>query len=535
MTERTGAEHTDNWLMRWVLHPYFVAAYPVIALYATNINLRPFQPSIIPMAIFVGVAAIIVLACKFGLRDSRRGGLIASILFFSCFAYFPLYSEVKGAKLAGLVVGRDLYMFPAWTILTLVALFYAFRARRGLGPTTALLNLIFFFSLALPVMSVVSYTARNFNPDPPVTSDAPYEQLLSEKSGAKRDIYYFVFDRYPGADTLREYYDFDNTAFLDDLRAKGFWVADASHANYTSTSYGLSTSLNMEYLDFMAEKVGKASGDRKPMLSLLREHRVARILKGKGYEYHHIGSFWQPTESNYYADVSYRWAWSNEVWRALMKRTLLYPVYRHTGLFENQIDTYPAVHNSTLQQFENVKRIRDLDKPTFAFAHFLIGGHDPYTFDKNGDFVSRKRQEKIPYRKKFVDQLTYTNSRITEVMDHLLDVPESKKPIIIIQSDEGPYPPNFLGKVNGWPNATDTHLVHKFRILTALHFPGVDTSKIDDRISNVNVFRYLFNFYFGSELEIFDDRQFIQRRLYDFIDVTDRIAAAEKLPASARK
>jgi len=62
-----------------------------------------------------------------------------------------------------------------------------------------------------------------------------------------------VLDRYANVGTLAEVYGFDNSGFLNQLGAEGFYVANESCANYVRTSESLASSLNMEYIDYMDE------------------------------------------------------------------------------------------------------------------------------------------------------------------------------------------------------------------------------------------------------------------------------------------
>jgi hypothetical protein len=54
--------------------------------------------------------------------------------------------------------------------------------------------------------------------------------------GYNPDIYYIIVDGYARADVLREYYEFDNSEFLNGLEKRGFTVNDSSRANYYWTS-----------------------------------------------------------------------------------------------------------------------------------------------------------------------------------------------------------------------------------------------------------------------------------------------------------
>jgi hypothetical protein len=102
------------------------------------------------------------------------------------------------------------------------------------------------------------------------------------------------------------------------------------------------------------------------------------------------------------------------------------------------------------------------------------------------------------------------------------DVP----PIIILQSDEGPYP-NFAGGTFHWTESdgSDLDLRIKTGILNAYYFPGIDKSVFYSSITPVNSFRLVFNLYFGTNLELLPDKYyyFYAGQPYRFVDVTERL------------
>ena len=56
-------------------------------------------------------------------------------------------------------------------------------------------------------------------------------------------IYYIILDGYARSEVMRELFDFGNTAFLERLERKSFFVARGSNANYCKTPLSRSSSL----------------------------------------------------------------------------------------------------------------------------------------------------------------------------------------------------------------------------------------------------------------------------------------------------
>ena len=138
---------------------------------------------------------------------------------------------------------------------------------------------------------------------------------------------------------------------------------------------------------------------------------------------------------------------------------------------------------------------------------------------------------------RFQNQVGYVNSAVKELVTHLLDRPAGERPIVVIQADEGPYPPRYRDDLAGfqWATATDEEISTKFGILDAFYFPqDEDADEADElaepysTISSVNTFRLLFDHYFGTQMGLLPDRTYAPKvagQPFDVIEITDRVPA----------
>jgi hypothetical protein len=131
----------------------------------------------------------------------------------------------------------------------------------------------------------------------------------------------------------------------------------------------------------------------------------------------------------------------------------------------------------------------------------------------------------------YIDQVRYANARILEMVG-AIRANSRTEPIIVIQADEGPWPARYAGDerflgtdVNpvDWTRATPAELREKMRILNALFLPGPGTSPLYPDMTPVNTFRIIFNRYFGTDMPLLPDENYIylnNRQLYAFQRVT---------------
>jgi hypothetical protein len=127
--------------------------------------------------------------------------------------------------------------------------------------------------------------------------------------------------------------------------------------------------------------------------------------------------------------------------------------------------------------------------------------------------------------------MRFANAQVLDWLDSLLAVPPAERPIVIIQADEGPFPPRYARNEGAfdWTTATPEELERKFGILSAFYLPGKTPQEagLYDSITPVNQFRAIFHAYFGLDLPLLPDRNWIftnQLHIYDEIDVTEKVA-----------
>jgi hypothetical protein len=343
----------------------------------------------------------------------------------------------------------------------------------------------------LAVASAPGQTA-SFAGDPPPSADAP-------------DIYYLVFDRYPGPRSIELGFDIENPLY-DELRARGFYLADRSHANYQKTTFSLNSTMSAELLDGRgrAEAV-LGTTDTSAPYSRIRNSNVARFLKARGYYYVHVGADFDGTRTNALADFTFEHDITSDFGAAFIESTALPGILRRVGVAGAANEQR---YDWTTRELDLLEHLADRPGPEFVFGHVLLP-HPPYIFEADGDFISDAQASRTSRAERWENQLMYTNKRLLAIVDNLLDRPESERPVIIVQSDEGPYPAGLGGNTGiDWTTATPVEREIKFSILNAWYVPDGRDIGLYPQISSVNTFRLLFNAYFGTTLPLLPDDSF---------------------------
>lgn len=503
-------------LARLPLYPLLLAAYAVLFVYAANISEVLPSDLLWPLAVALAGAAVLLAACVVLYRDVRRGALLAGAIVLA----FAFFGHV-GSQLDEEVVGESVQLV-AWAAFILAVGLLARRVRTSLGGITTSLNVFGLVLLVITLVTIIpSETSRaaRASQGEPVSGD-----IIAEASRLpERDIYLLVFDRYGSDQAIAERFGIENDIYRE-LRARGFSVIPGARANYRATDFSLASMLSLGMLDDLTESVGRESGDRTPARARLGDHEVGRFLRANGYRYYHLGAWYGPTRTNPIADEVRVWGQTTEFEQILRDASILPVIEGLIGTASEDDDFRNRHREEALFAFRQLERLSDEPERKFVFAHILLP-HPPYGFDAAGNIVL-KASEKASIADGregdlYAEQLEFTNTRMLQVVDSLLERPPAERPIIVITGDEGPFICGNTDCVDGTPEA----YAIRFGTLRAYFLPDLDYQVPTDD-SGVNIFRMLFREYFGADLPDLPNRSYDwpdNDHLYDFRDVTDEL------------
>lgn len=524
-------------MTRWPWYAAVFAAYPLLYIAAVNPGQVEAPTVALAATVALACAAAAVLLLRWPLGSWAAAGMGAAWLAFLFFAYGPANEwwldfvtagvEQRAAGARWYSRSPHLVHSIAWALLGAAGL-YALRrcVVRLSARLTAGLNVVAAMLAGLVIVQgVFNHAVGRASPATqaaPVASTAPTSGAASHP-----DIYFIVLDGYARADILREYYGFDNTPFLDHLRARGFQIADASRSNFSWTFLSLGSALNFEYVQpLLGDQLDPTTRDRKEMYRLLRDNRAAQFLKARGYRTVHLQSTWGGTGSNPFADeflACHTGLFGDEYLRAVADASWLRALESKASM---------DIASCHLRNFEVLAAQAQRPGPKFVLAHF-VPPHHPYLFDRAGNVLRRANiSDQFEFQKRlwedrasYVDQLVYVNRRIGEVVERLL-AESARPPVILIMSDHGPNLKDGLPRHAQW----------RIRLanLTALYVPGANPALLPPDAAPVNHLRRVFNEFFDAGLPILPDRYFVSTYEfpYDFLEIDARDQPLEAPPAA---
>jgi hypothetical protein len=311
----------------------------------------------------------------------------------------------------------------------------------------------------------------------------------------KPDIFLIIPDQYSGNLALKNVFHFDNSEFENQLKSRGFHVAEQSSSNYNLTPFSIASLFNMNYLDLPPGKQDFASVNVS--YRILRNSRVIKFLDASGYNFYNcsIFDFDKKPAYKYKAFLPY----GNKLITAQTFTDRISDDFRQdilTGKFHfknlQKKIAYENLHynDEMIRQTEMIAA-QKVGTPKFVYTHLMMP-HYPYYFDRNGNPlpVEKLTRQTGANRADYLEYLVYTNHQLIELIDQVL-ANSAKPPVIILLSDHG------LQKIGDRK--------YDFCNLNALKFPGQDYQHLYDSITNVNELRFIFNKLFDQQVPLLKD------------------------------
>ena len=265
----------------------------------------------------------------------------------------------------------------------------------------------------------------------------------------------------------------------------------------------------LEYLDNIINSAPAGPDDRDWTLlyNRLEENAVAKSLKSIGYKYYHFGSWWWPTGKNRLADENINLGYLSEFSARLVDSSILFPLAKKYNfpLLDSRYNQWRRIN----YQFDRLERIQSENSPVFVFAHFIIP-HEPFVFESDGKFLTAQKESQKDINEKYLDQLVFLNGKIKSFVDIAVNS-RGGNSVIILQSDEGPYPVQYESNKDSfdWTTVDYPLVSQKMAILNAIYFSDGNYEILKNGLSPVNTFRIIFNRFLGQNLPLLPDRYYL--------------------------
>ena len=369
-----------------LLHPVLFAIFPLLSLFEQNQSELPLGVLWSPLAISIAGGAALFGVFLLIFRQAPKAGALASLVVFAFFYYGVFHDHASGW---GLI--KD-WLVPLWAALFGIGAIALITTKRDLRNLTVIVTVGAVILVSGPVAKIVLYQLDH--PAIRVTDARLWPDVLPKPvlaAGApKPDIYVIIPDDYARTDILKQYFHYDNTPFIQQLRKWGF-IIPGRLSPYSDSESNIAAALNMGYLDGLPRILGKSSQDVRPVKTLIEDNRASRLLEGLGYRYVHLDSdevtfaAGNPHISPVATPDSFTSLW--------LRDSVLRLIGGDVGF--NEAAANERFRNSINSAFSRLGSATQEGSPKFVLFHTLAP-HDPYVFGAKGSLSPSHRTQRTP-------------------------------------------------------------------------------------------------------------------------------------------
>lgn len=324
-----------------------------------------------------------------------------------------------------------------------------------------------------------------------------------KKVKAKPDVYYLLFDEYPGYKSLQSAFGYKNDSLYSFLQGNGFTILPAV-SNYNFTVFSMSSLFNMQYVydDYDHNHGLTSQRDFRNRCNEIKNGAVFSIYETMGYQIENYSIFDVGNQNCVNPDKSFLPVHI----RVLTNKMLHNRIRKHIGwwfrgtilqdffikkdaIFENDETNNDIIH------LLSKSLVQKSDKPKFCYAHLAMP-HAPYFRDSTGALITNKVIQQgysLTDTRYFLSYLKYTNTVIKSLVNKI--VQHNPEALIVVMSDHG---------FRDYNHHKEFYLP-AFDNICAVRSTGKNLLPYKDSLSGVNFFRYLFNSEYGQQIPYLKD------------------------------
>ena len=512
-------------LDKFPYHSLIISIYPILYLYAENIVFIPSEYIFRSLAWSVGVTILLLIGFRLILKGWQKAGAICSLLLILFYSFGHLANLLERWAAEKAIDFNAMVLAWVWLFLFLLLSFIVHRSGMAVK-ITQFLNITSGFLLIFPLITVISTKiVLNSNPQSQgeilsqLRGEQHAEETMHDLSPSEfPDIYYIVLDGYERTDNLEEFYDYDNSMFINALEERGFYIVSQSRSNYLNTTYSLNTSLNLFYFHEVPTRIFRQARYN------LQTNYVSDFLREQGYQIVIFDSGTGDT-NNQYADIFIAPSpnvatdeQSINAFEQLLLRTTMGLLLFKGGSVEEGSQVANDVVISSVNHELSIRRERirhalyhlsdyaSVEGRYFLFAHIYLP-HYPFLYGPDGEEIHYHEDlnlywyevEPENYIEYYRYQLDYLNQAVLKAIDHIL-ANTVKPTIIILQSDHGDE------KFIDWDTPSSKGVNIRSAIFNAIYYSDGFYDSLYLTITPVNTFRVTFNHWFGTQFPLLPDK-----------------------------
>jgi hypothetical protein len=477
--------YLKNWrsigLTCWAL--LTVSLYPCLFQYSTNLPESRFGDAMLFFGIFLGIGLLLFLVLGLILRRIEAAGCLAAIFLLVVMNYGLLITAAK-SWVSGF---RGLYLLTILGVLLGGLTLLVWRKKLSCHVPLILLGLM--FSALCLVMGITAVPKLLHAETAEPQGEQPEPVAATEED--LPNVYYYLYDEYCGPESLRYYYDYDNSGFYEALEDRGFTCSGSSYNKESLATVRLVPDLYD--LGYDVSPYFQSNDGRSP--------RLYQVFSQMGYRINLVshndfldtdGATSLITDQASDSICVYLYENSflpNTPLASFLERLpQLRASYQYESMLQEALDTMETAWQDAQ------------DGPTLTLGYVQCP-HSWFVYNADGNPVPEEDHLNWGDPQYYLGQLEYTNQRILQAVDQIQK--NDPTAIIILQSDHGARLSSHLTELYDAPYDEETDTLPQQNILNCVYVPGKDLEI--EGLSGINTLRTLLNQVYGMDYEMLPD------------------------------
>jgi hypothetical protein len=480
------------------LYPFLFALYPILELRNYNVAYVDSASLFRPILLSLLLTGLVWLVLWSIFRDQNKTGIITTLIIISFFSYGQIFLQIQSTF--GDTIRHRYLMLIFIAIIVLIGNWIFAKVKSPDSIVNFLMatgGILFLFSVIRAVqLDVAAYQTEQSSSE---SQSSVIEKVNDSSSIQKPDIYFILLDAHTRSDILKEDFNYDNSAFIQQLKDLGFYVAECAQSNYPATKLSVTATFYGKYHD-------------APTLYPVNTSLTIQTVRSLGYK---VITFENRSNGHFDLQEDVRLSRNQlalgriDLTGGLSEFEMMLLKTSALRIFYDMPQLVPGLDVQMLQRAEfyehyqqtkfilsELKNLPDMARPKFVFAHILVP-HPPFIFAPDGKFHWADQP-----RQGYVSNVEFIDSQIALSVAEIIK--KSKiPPVIIIMGDHGPT------GVPGTPHM-------RMSILNAYYVNDQAKKDLYETISPINSFRVVFNNYFGTKYPLLEDKSYFAYDMHGF-------------------
>ncbi len=474
--------------------PLFVLLLPVFFVlhgYIENRELVGWWDAFLLWLKYAGIAIGLTAFFWLFFRDIKKAAFFSFLILCLQFFFGSVHDFLK-EYFASTFIPKYSFLLPAILLVFIIAFILLKRQAKLSAKLVYYLNLLLVL-LILFDLATLPFHKKSIAAPIAITTDS-----LSCPGCPNPDIYLILADGYPGNTELKEMLNYDNSAFENELKEKGFYVIDSSSSNYNFTPFSIASLLNMNFLT----GINGSNSDKNDMAvchQAIANNPITKFFLARGYEFYNHSIF----------DFTNRPSIAKPTF--ILRKTSVITSQTFTHRLQKEIGFHLAttlklnfvINYVRKQDLKNNNKISSrtyetiaakTNKPKFVYSHLFMP-HYPYYFDSSGNArpYSLLDDEHPKDTAAFISYLKHSNKQYLQLIDSIKRH-STTPPVILLTGDHG---------FREFPQPVDPK--YYYMNLAAVHLPDNNYYSFYKGMSLVNFFRIVLNTQFKQSFPLLKD------------------------------